>query len=110
MEAISEIISVEVVLGAIIGAIMGTIMGGLITWIVARFYYKKASKDLISESAELRELNRLMLLGMEHAGLIKLTKDNKNNILGFEQIIGTDFISNNTKVFDPSVTNAGHDS
>ena len=67
-------------IGLSIGAV---ILGGVITFICSRFYYIGATGDLNKETAELRRLNKLMLLGMEHAGWVTLNKDNQGNILGF---------------------------
>lgn len=72
-------ISLETVISVLIGA--------LITWFVSLLYYKKAGRDLSREAAELKRLNKIMLLGMEHNNWLKLSKDKEGNILGFEQSI-----------------------
>ena len=81
----------------------GIIGGGLITWLAAWWYYRKASRDLLSEASELRRLNRLMLLGMENAGWVELTKDEKGNILGFKQTIHVESVVVNSQVGTPNI-------
>jgi hypothetical protein len=67
--------------------IIGIIAGSLVTWAVSRHYYMKASKELKDETLELRRLNNIMLLGMEHAGWIELQRDSLGRIIGFKQVI-----------------------
>ena len=67
----------------IINHLIGLLVGGLITWLVARIYYVRASKDLTREAAELQRLNNLLLRGMEHAELVELNRDEQNKIVGF---------------------------
>ena len=56
--------------------------GALITWIVSRYYYQKAGRELKEEALELRKLNMLMLRSMEKAGLAKFSRDINGNIIG----------------------------
>lgn len=58
------------------------LIGALVTFITAKIYYLKASKDLLNEAKELRRLNRLTLRAMEEAGLCQLNKDKDGNIRG----------------------------
>jgi hypothetical protein len=60
-----------------------TLVGGLITWLVAWWYYAKAGKELRKEAAALRNLLTTILGSLEHAGLAKLTRDANGNITGF---------------------------
>ena len=76
----------------ICGDLIGLAVGGLITWLAAKCYYMKSSKDLHCESRELRRLNQIMLLGMEKAGFIELTKDRSGKIIGFNQKISVSSI------------------
>jgi hypothetical protein len=82
---------------------IGVFVGAVITWLAAWWYYRKASEDLLKESIELRRLNKLMLLGMEHAGWVKLTKDNDGNILGFEQVVEPSGIASAEAVGIPTI-------
>ena len=84
--------------------IAAMMIGAAISAYFANHYYKKASEELLKESTELRRLIKIMLLGMEQNGWVKLTKDKKGNILGFEQILEIDMIRSGAKVFDPTVT------
>jgi len=88
---------------AILG-ILSVAVGAVITWFVSRHYYQQASKELLKESTELHRLNKLMLLSMEHAGWVNLTKDNQGNILGFDQIIEPTGIASEESVGIPTIT------
>lgn len=63
-------------------SIAGVLIGGLITWLVARHYYKKASVELLHEANSLRRLNEIILHAMEDAGVVKLNRDGSFNIIG----------------------------
>jgi hypothetical protein len=91
-------------MGTIISAIAGVLVGGIVTWAVARYYYKKASEELQKEAHELRRLNELMLLGMEHAGWIELSRNNSGKIVGFRQVIAVSSISSEEKFGTPTIT------
>ena len=41
---------------------IGVIIGGIITWIAARYYYKKASEELLAESKKLKLTSDLIIL------------------------------------------------
>ena len=62
---------------------LGVILGGLITWLWSKHYYQKASKELKEEAEKLRNVNNQILLGMEIAGLVTLTRDAKGNPTNF---------------------------
>jgi hypothetical protein len=78
-------------------------IGALVTWAAASYYYRKASKELEKEASELRRLNSLMLLGMEHAGWIRITRDNSGKILGFEQTISVGGIRSEEAFGKPAI-------
>lgn len=59
-------------LGSFIG-ILGVLVGAIVTWVVTHIYYLKASKSLIKESQELRNLSELVIQ--------VLLATNKNEIL-----------------------------
>ena len=59
------------------------IAGGLITFFCSKYYYEKAGKELNKEASELRRLTNLILLGLESAGLMTLTRDDQGYICGF---------------------------
>ena len=69
-------------MGTVVSCLVGVVAGGFITWWTSRSYYLKSSKDLLNESQELRRLNQIMLLGMENAGFIDLSKDASGKITG----------------------------
>jgi hypothetical protein len=86
-------------------AFIETVVGGVITFLVSRYYYKKASEELVKEANELRRLNNLMLRGMDYAGWIELQRDKEGNIIGFRQTItGVEGIKSEEKVGTPTIT------
>jgi len=62
--------------------LIGIAIGAFITWLVAKYYYERASRDLASEAKELKKLNILMLRGLEASGLVKFSRDDEGNIKG----------------------------
>lgn len=68
----------------IVLSLVSMLVGAVITWWVARRYYEKASRDLSMEAAELKELNTLMLRGMEAAGMAEFSRDHEGNIQGMK--------------------------
>lgn len=71
-----------------IQTIMAIFIGGIVTFIVAMIYYKKASRELKEEANELRRLNRYMLQGLENAGWIELQRDKDGKVVGFGKTMG----------------------
>ena len=67
----------------------GVFIGGLITWLVALSYYKKASQDLKKEASELKNLTKIIARGLENSGQMKLNKDEKGEIIGLVINLGT---------------------
>jgi hypothetical protein len=63
-------------------ALLSILVGGVITWLVSRFYYVRASKDLAKEAEKLRALTELMLRGMESAGWVKYNRDARGEPTG----------------------------
>jgi hypothetical protein len=65
-------------------------LGAAVTWFCGWHYYLRAARDLEkaagnleNKASELKRLNKLMLLGMEIAGWVKLTRDEHGEITGF---------------------------
>jgi hypothetical protein len=79
--------SEERVVAMIIISLLIFVLGCLVTWFLSRHCYAKAAEDFKKEAKELRHLNNLMLRRMEHAGWIRLNKDEQGNILGSEQTV-----------------------
>jgi peptidoglycan biosynthesis protein MviN/MurJ (putative lipid II flippase) len=50
----------------IIAAAVGVILGGLITWLAAWYYYKKAGDELLAESKKLKLTSDLVLYKLQH--------------------------------------------
>ncbi|MDX6501363.1 MAG: hypothetical protein QOG23_4623 [Blastocatellia bacterium] len=61
---------------------VAVLLGALITWFFSRRYYTKATVDLVNEASKLRHLNTIMLNAMEDAGLVKLNRNEKGEIVG----------------------------
>ena len=59
------------------------LLGGLVTWLVAWWYYRRAAQELRIEAGEIRHLNTVILGSLENAGLAKLTRDDSGRITGF---------------------------
>jgi hypothetical protein len=68
----------------VISTVAGCAVGGIITWIVAYKYYKKASRELLNEAAQLRSLNILMIRAMENAGLARFNRDEQGKPIGLQ--------------------------
>jgi hypothetical protein len=60
------------------------VIGSLITWLVARYDYKKAGDELREEARRLREQTQLILTALEQAGLVELQRDVDNMTVGFK--------------------------
>ena len=58
--------------------VLGVLAGGFF----GHFFYVKAGKQLVAETAELRRLSTLVLRGLESAGLVKWSKDDDDRIIG----------------------------
>lgn len=65
-----------------ISNIVAVIIGGIITGLVSKYYYSRASKDLNKEASKLIKLDTLMLRSLEEAGLVEYTRDEQGNIKG----------------------------
>ena len=57
----SKVMSNDVLIGIAANAV-GTLVGGLITWIVAYWYFKRSGDELRAEAKELRKLAHLALV------------------------------------------------
>ena len=61
---------------------IGIFTGAVVTWLVTWIYYRKAGNELRQEATELRRLTKLVLHGLEDAGLVKLNRDASGRIIG----------------------------
>lgn len=73
----------------LLSSIVGILIGSLVTFIVAKHYYEKASKELVEESVKLhdetqrlRKFNVLLLRAFENAGLAEFTRDENGEPVG----------------------------
>lgn len=57
------------------GFTAAALVGGLISWGITHVYSVESSKELKEEAAKLRQLNLIMLNGMEDAGLMTQSRD-----------------------------------
>jgi len=78
--------------------LIGVVIGSAITWVVAHKYYVKASEKLRKEASELRNLNVLILRGMEEAGFAKFNRDKNGNPVGLVLKISASDIESATTV------------
>jgi broad-specificity NMP kinase len=60
------------------------ISGAILGWVVSRYYYLRASEELITESMKLRNYSRLILESLEQAGLVKLVRGESREITGIQ--------------------------
>lgn len=63
-----------------IGTITGVIIGGLITWVVAWLYYKKAGDELKIEADRIRRLSTFICDALEQAGLTAFKRNKDGEI------------------------------
>lgn len=80
------------------------LVGGIVTWIVARCYYVKASKELREEAAELARLSNLALTGLEEGKIIQLKRGEGGKIIGINITLGVSGIHSGEAIGNPSVT------
>jgi hypothetical protein len=71
-----------------LGNFAGVVAGGLISGMVARFYYRRAGEELKREAgalrretARLRRHTTLILRGLEEAGLVEYNRDEQGEIV-----------------------------
>lgn len=64
-------------------SLIGTAVGALVTWIVARFYYKRAGDELHKEAEALRHETSTILSWLEHSDTVKeLIRDEDGAVAG----------------------------
>lgn len=79
MEILIEILNMECV-----SAFLGVLVGALVTWLVARRYYVKASHDLRTTAEELRHLNEMILSALEQAHpVVEINRNENGKPVGF---------------------------
>jgi len=61
---------------------IGVLAGGLVTVMASRAYYLKAAKDLTEETAKLRKLISVAIVGMERAGFIRAARNEAGELTG----------------------------
>jgi hypothetical protein len=74
-------------IGQVIEQAMGVLLGGIITWLVSRYYYKRAANELCQEAAKLREetieirrLTNIILRGLHNAGICEVKWQDGNPV------------------------------
>ena len=68
--------------GTAVNRSIGVFAGGLVTWVTARYYYKRAGDKLKREAGRLRHLNTLILRALEERGLANLARDVAGEVTG----------------------------
>ena len=65
--------------------IIGAIVGGIISLLVAWQFYKKATKDLIEETAELKLVSQLIIFKLQYPDAqTKIKMNNDGDVIGLE--------------------------
>ncbi len=62
--------------------LLSVALGGVITFVVAWWFYMRAARQLSTEAARLRRLTVLMLRGMEETGLVRFSRDTSGEFSG----------------------------
>ncbi|MCG8085511.1 MAG: hypothetical protein JAZ13_07315 [Candidatus Thiodiazotropha taylori] len=65
-----------------VSTVLALIIGGVITWITAKHYYEKASKELSNEAMDLKKNSILLLRGYESLGLVRFSRDEEGRYKG----------------------------
>lgn len=58
-------------ISTLLSTLAGLVGGSLVTFFVARYYYVRASKDLLAETKRLRNIVNLLAGGLINAGLFE---------------------------------------
>lgn len=67
----------------IIATAAGVILGGLITWLAAWYYFKKAGDQLIAESDKLKKTTDLVLYKLQYPDTpTQLKRNEKGEVVG----------------------------
>ena len=67
----------------IISTAIGVILGGLITWIAAWYYYKKAGDQLITEAKKLKQTSDLILYKLQYPSApTQLKRNDSGEVVG----------------------------
>jgi hypothetical protein len=65
-------------------SVIGTVVGGFISLLVTRHYALQASKELLDETALLRQQNAIVLDALEGSGMANLTRDKDGRVIGVQ--------------------------
>ena len=66
-----------------IATLVAIFIGGLITWVAARFYYKKAGDEFREETVLLKKANMVVAYMLEHPDAkVEVRQDDKGNPIG----------------------------
>lgn len=71
----------------VLPTVIPTLFGGLVTWLAAIYYYKRASRELAREAKELRQLTTIVLGALEAGGVYQLGRDASGNITGLKHTV-----------------------
>src|SRR5687767_6480492 len=84
--------SMEIVIGGLLGIITGLITGYIFYWLGGRSL-RVIVNELMQETDRIKRLNEINLLALEHAGLVKLNRDEHGTIVGRLIEVGADLES-----------------
>lgn len=84
-------------------SLTGALFGGLLSLMFTWLFYRKSSEELREEASKLRELNFLMLRGLEEAGGVEFTRDEEGNLVGIRIRVSASSHGSSTLTAHPSV-------
>jgi hypothetical protein len=65
------------------GTLIGIVLGGFITWIVSRYYYKKAGNELLNESRKLKLMSDLIIYKLQYPDTpTEIKRDTNGDVTG----------------------------
>jgi hypothetical protein len=70
------------VIEAIISSVVSTLVSALVTILVSRWYYIRASRELVEETRRLRNHTRIIIETFEKLKILEPVRENSNEIIG----------------------------
>jgi hypothetical protein len=81
-------LNVDAILGTFVSTFFGALVGALVTWVVARYYYRQAAKDLAEEAAKFRQILDGTVESFEQSGWVRLNRDVQGRITRMTPTLG----------------------
>jgi hypothetical protein len=81
-------VTVEAVVMSLLSTFAGIVVGAVITFLVSRYYFRRASIQLEEEASRLRQLVTVVALYMQRDGQLENVElDERGNLKGYTQTI-----------------------